>query len=246
MNDRATTDALPTPEQMRNYFAASRSAWQARRLQEASRAIITGNIAGAVCFGPTVLVVLHAGWLTRDDGTSDEIRMFALCGVLWGFIACMFVSLLWLRRQRLRSPVYVLNRLETEARQLPPRPFATTVILIGYVIGIFLMSSLWSVAFQYMSSSAILAILSVGPLIAVGYFVYRFVSFLFWEDLVFAAAVALAWMPIPFMAWHLVPVCLAAFPMVIGATLSLHLRWARWQRSVALHNAEAPGQEVDS
>jgi len=245
MNDPATTDALPTPEQMRNYFAASKSARQARRLQEASRAIITGNIAGAVCLVETVLVMLHAG-LARDDGSPDEVWMFALCGVGWGFIACMFLSLRWLRRQRLRSPVYVLNRLEAEARQLPPRPFATKVILIGYSIGTFLLFGLSFVAFRHMSSAAILASLSVGPLIAVGYFVYRFVSFLFWEDVVFAAAVALAYMPFPFMAWRLAPLCLAAFPMVIGATLSLHLRWVRWQRSVALHNPEAPSQEVDS
>jgi hypothetical protein len=246
MNDPATTDALPTPEQMRNYLAASQSARQARRLQEASRAIITGNIAGAACLGETILVAFHAGWFVRDDGSPDEFRMLTFSGGVWGLIACMFLSLRWLRHHRLRNPVYVLSRVEAEAKQLPARPIATMVIIICYFIGTFMVSGLWFVAFRHLSSSAILAILSVGPVIAFGYFVYRFVRFLFWEDLLFAAAVVLAWIPFPFMAWYLAPVCLAALPMVIMATLGLHLRWIRWQRSFALRSADVPSQGLDS
>ena len=70
MHDPATTDALPTPEQMRNYFAAAKSAQKARRLQAASLGIVTGNLAAAMCLIETTLVVQHAGWTSNTGGCS--------------------------------------------------------------------------------------------------------------------------------------------------------------------------------
>ncbi len=233
MNDPATTDALPTPEQMRNYFAAAKSAQKARRLQEASRAIITGNIAAATCLVETVLVVQHAGW------TGDTLRMFILDGVLFGYIALAVLSLRWLKRRRLQSSVYVLNQFEAEAKRVPARQVCAMAMLYFVVMVLVTGVMLWTIDVNRVPQWAIIAVLSVGPLAGVGYFVSRFVMFRFWEDLLFAVAVALAYLPFPFQAWHLAPICLAAFPMVIVGTTCLHFRWVRWQRASALHNEDS-------
>ncbi len=238
MHDSATTDALPTPDQMRNYFAAAKSAQKARRLQEASRAIITGNIAAAACLVETVLVVQHAGW------AGDTLRMLILDGVLFGYIALAVLSLRWLKSRRLQSSVYVLNQFETQ--RVPARQVRAVAMLSLIFIALGAGIALWTIDFNRVPQWAIIATLSVGPLLAVGYFVLRFVMFRFWEDLLFATAVALAYLPFPFQAWHLAPLCLATFPMVIVGTACLHFRWVRWQRASALQNAESAGEEVRS
>ncbi len=243
MHDPTTTDALPTPEQMRNYLAAAKCARQARRLREASRAIITGNVAAAAWLFETILVIMHAGWLD-NDGSRDDVRMLAFSGTIIGCVACMVLSLRWLKRQRSRSSVYVLDRGEAEAQRAPAHPVRAVMILISVCIFQGLGGVLWMIAFRHMSNAAIIAALTVGPLLAVGYFVYRFVIFLFWEDLLFAAGVTLAWTPFLFQAWHLAPLCLAAFPMLIVGTICLHFRWVQWQRSSALQNAGAASEEV--
>lgn len=239
MHDAATTDALPTPEQMRNYFAAAKSAQKARRLQDASRAIITGNIAAFICLVETVLVVQHAGWTHSADGSGDTSKMIVVNVAIYGFIAWFFLSLRWLKRQRSRSSVYVRNQFDL---QQPPSRRVRALAMLATVFSFIGFGFLFHVGRP--SQSAIIAVLSVGPLTMVGFFVLRFVMFRFWEDLLFAVAVALAYLPFPFQAWHLAPLCLASFPMVIVATICLHFRWVRWQRSASLQNAESANEEV--
>ncbi len=236
MNDPSTTDALPSPEQMRNYFAAAKAAQEARRLQEASRAIITGNIAAAICLIETTLVVQHAGW------TDDTGKMLVLDGVLFGYIALAVLSMRWLKRQRSRNSVYVLNQFE--AQRVPAGRVRAVAMLVFAFMVLCTGVAFWTIDVNRVPQWAIIAALSIGPLFAVGYFVCRFVMFRFWEDLLFAAAVGLAYLPFPFLAWHLAPLCLASFPMVIVGTASLHFRWVRWQRSASLQNAESANEEV--
>ena len=236
MHDAVTTDALPTPEQMRNYLAAAKSAQKARRLQEASRAIITGNIAAAVCLMESALVVQHAGW------TSNTGRMLVLDGVIFGYIALAVLSLRWMKRQRSRSSVYVLDQFE--AQRVPAKRVRAVAMLIFVFMALGTAVALWTIDVNRLNQSAIIAVLSVAPLAAVVFFVCRFVMFRFWEDLLFAAAVALAYLPFPFQAWHLAPLCLATFPMVIVGTVFLHFRWVRWHRASAIQNDESVSEEV--
>lgn len=233
MHDPAASDALPTPEQMRNYFAAAKSAKKARRLREASRAIITGNIAALGCLLGISLVLGHA-------------RMFLeLDAGLFGYIALAVLSLSWMKRQRLRSSVYVLDQFETQP--VPSRRALVFAVLISLFI-FFGMSVAFftTIDVNRLSQTAIIAVLSLGPLAVVGYFACRCVIFRFWEDLLFAVAVALAYLPFPFQAWHLAPLCLLTWPMVIVGTICLHLRWVRWQRSASIQNAETVGEEYHS
>ncbi len=244
MHDPTTSDALPTPEQMRNYFAAGKSAQKARRLREASRAIITGNIAAFICLVETVLVVQHAGWTNSADGSGDAGRMLMVNVVICGFIAWFFLSLRWLKRQRSRSSVYVLDQYE--AQRVPARRVRAVAMLVFAIMVLGTGVAFWTIDVNRIPQWSIIAFLSVGPFAVVSYFVCRCVIFRFWEDLLFAAAVALAYLPFPFQAWHLAPLCLATFPMVIVGTICLHFRWVRWQRSALLENVEAAGEEVRS
>ena len=244
MHEPTTSDALPTPEQMRNYFAAAQSAQKARRLQDASRAILTGNTATAVCLVETALVVDHAGWTHSADGSGDTGRMFLLDVVLFGYIALAVLSLRWLKRQRSRSSVYVLSQFE--AQRVPASRVRVVAMLTFVFMALGMGVMLWTIDVNRVSQSAIIAFLSIGPLAAVGYFIIRFVMFRFWEDLLFAVAVALAYLPFPFQAWHLAPLCLLSFPMVLVGTACLHYRWVRWKRSSAFQNAESAGEEVRS
>ncbi|QVL33750.1 hypothetical protein KIH39_07540 [Telmatocola sphagniphila] len=245
MSDPSTIDALPSPEQMRNYFAVEKSVRQTRRLRETSRAILTGNIAAAACLIETVLVILHSGWL--DSGPSrDEYKLLALDGTIFGWLTLMVLSLRWMKRQRARSSVYVLDRREAAAQRVPAHPVQTRLLFICFFLFQGLVAVLWSIAFRHMTDSALVAALSISPLLGVGYFVYRFVLYGFWEDLLFAAAVALAWIPFLFRAWNLAPLCLATFPLVIVGTSCLHRRWVRWQESFSLPNAEAANEEERS
>src|ERR1700722_20173221 len=115
MHDPTTSDALPTPDQMRNYFAAARAAWQTRRLRESSRAIITGNLAFAACLLGTLLVVVHSDWFT---GAAP----FVMCGVVFVYLACLVGSLCWMKRQRSRGSVRVIDRRQAESKKTPVHP----------------------------------------------------------------------------------------------------------------------------
>jgi hypothetical protein len=224
MHDPAVTAALPTPEQMRNYFAAEKAAWQARRLRESSRAIITGNIAFVTCLLGTILVIVHSDWF---KGAGP----FVLCGIMLGYVACLIMSLRWMKRQRSQSSIMVIDQREAEAKRALARPVRVAVVVSGLYLFQVLAMVLWGVAFRHMSSAAILAALAVGPALAMGFFVYRFVEYRFWEDLLFAAAVLMAYTPFFVQTWDLTPLSFTALALVIVGTISLHRRWIHWTRS---------------
>jgi hypothetical protein len=238
MRDPTTSDALPTPDQMRNYFAAARAAWQTRRLRESSRAVITGNIAFVACLISVVLVVMQSDWF---DGAGP----FVMCGLLFGYIACLIVSLRWMMRQRSRSSVMVIDRREAEVKQAKGHPRQVAVIFFAFVVFQTLAIALWKVAFQHMSNSAILAALAIGPALATGFFVYRFVVFRFWEDLLFAVAVVMAYTPFFLQDWRLTPLSFASLAAVVVGTVCLHRRWVHWARSLPREDTEeATAEEV--
>ena len=70
MVDTTAGGSLPTPAQMRTFYEASQAVWNARRMREASRAVITGNIALGICMLGTVLVVMHS--LLGSAGPSSR------------------------------------------------------------------------------------------------------------------------------------------------------------------------------
>jgi hypothetical protein len=239
MHDPTMTAALPTPEQMRNYLAAEKAAWLARRLREASRAMITGNIAFVACLLGTILVVVHSDWFA---GAGP----FVLCGIMLGYVACLILSLRWMMRERSRSSVMVLDQREVEARRALAHPVRVTVVISGLFLFQMLAVVLWGFAFRHMSNATILAALAVGPALATGFFVYRFVVYRFWEDLLFAAAVLMAHTPFFIHAWDLTPLCLAALAAVIVGTVSLHRRWVHWTRSLPAEDGDGGVREVQS
>ena len=57
--------------------------------------------------------------------------------------------------------------------------------------------------------------------------------FRFWEDLLFAGCVALAYVPLFLRSWDLTPLSFLSLLLVIPGTVSLHLRWVAWTRSLA-------------
>ena len=240
MHDSAMTAALPTPEQMRNYLAAEKAAWHARRFRESSRAVITGNSAFVACLIGTILVLFQSDWFTG-------VGPFVICGIMLGYVAGLIVSLRWLKRQRARSSVMVLDQREEAAKKHGPAgPFRVALVIVALCFFQVLAMVLWGIAFRHMSSAAILAALAIVPVVATGFFVYRFVVFRFWEDLLFAAAVLMAHLPFILQAWELTPLSLAALPVVIVGTVSLHRRWVHWTRSLPAEDVDGGVEEVRS
>jgi hypothetical protein len=237
MHDPTTSDALPTPDQMRNYFAAAKAAWQTRRLREASRAVITGNLAFGACLLGTLLVVVHSDWFV---GAAP----FLMCGMLFGYLACLLASLRWMKRQRSRSSVTVIDRREAEAERARAHPVRTAVFFFAFFIFQMLALFFWSAAFKQMSTPAILATLAVAPVLAAGFFVYRYVEFRFWEDLLFAAAVVAAYTPFLLQAWGLTPLSFVSLAGVVVGTICLDRRWVAWARSLPPEDGERTAVEV--
>ena len=239
MHDPAVTDALPTPEQMRNFIAAEKAAWLARRLREASRALVTGNVAFFACLMGTLLVVAHSDWF---KGATP----FVLCGIMWGYLLGLMLSWRWMKRQRSGSSVVVLDQREVEAKRAPAHPFRSAVVLSGTLLFSSLTIALWGVAFRHMSNAAMTAALGLFPAFTIGFFVYRFVLFQFWEDMLFVASVVIAYAPFLLHAWNLAPLSIASLPLVIVGIVSLHLRWVRWTRSLPAEDGDGGVKEVRS
>jgi hypothetical protein len=239
MVDTTAGGGLPTPAQMRTFLEASQAAWYARRMREASRAVITGNIALAICMLGTVLVVMH----------SQRVRTagpFLACGLVFGDLAVMFFSLRWMKRQRAQSLVTVVDRREEEVSKAIARPWRAAAVLCALLVFQAVSVIGWSIGLQYMSNGAILASLSITPLIGILFFVRRYMVFRFWEDLLFAGCVALAFAPFFLRTWDLTPLSLLSLLLVIPGTVSLHCRWAVWSRSLADMEGEDSPEEVRS
>jgi hypothetical protein len=226
MLDATTPPDLPTPDQMRALNQALDAAWNARRLREASRGILVGSIAMSLCVISTVLVVMHSQW-------AEGIAPFLSCGILLVYFVGLHFSIRWLKQQRGSSPATVVDQTEEVIRTAAARPMRAIPILLLSLLVQAAASIGWFYAFRHMSNEAILASLSVGPLLASTFFVYRFVSFRFWEDLVFAGCVILAFVPMFFV--RRVDVSFLSF-VAIGltaiATVMLQRRWTTWTQSL--------------
>ncbi len=225
-------DALPTSSQMRNLTNAAEAAWHARQLREASRAFITGNFVLGICLLGTLLVVVH------DDSVPGA--PFVMCGLLAAYLVEMILAFRCMSRQRAQGIVTVISRREQEVRSAAVRPWrvATTFFVLFTLQAV--MVGVWSIALPRMTTQTILVVLAGLPVLGVASFVRRYVEFRLWEDLLFAASVALAYVPFVFQAWALAPLSFLALLMAAVAMLCLHRRWMRWTRSMA-DEAETPG-----
>jgi len=237
MVDTTAGSGLPTPAQMRTLYEASLAAWHARRMREASQAVIIGNIALAICMLGTVLVVMHSRWV----GTAGP---FVACGLVYGDLAVMFLSFRWMKRQRAHSLVTVVDRREEEVRQAVARPWRAVAVLFAFLIFQAVCVMGWSIGLRHMSNSAILASLSVAPLIGILFFVRRFMVFRLWEDLLFAGCVVVAYTPFFLGSWDLTPLSFVSLILVILGAASLHSRWVVWTRSLAAMGGEDCAEEV--
>ena len=246
MIDAAVPPDLPTPEQMCALNQAMHASWQARRMREASRGIIIGNIAMVLCIASTMLVLMHTDW-------AKDIAPFLVNGILGVYFAGVFFSLRWLKRQRGSNSVTVLDRNEEVARTASQRPKLAVAIILSFVL-IFTIG--WIFALPNMSNQAILAFLSTMPCSGALFFVIRFVSFRFWEDLVFAGCVVFAFVPMYFVRQGIGPdgrtaidisfLSFVSLGLVVASMASLQYRWIVWTRSLAKLEAETDIMEAQS
>jgi hypothetical protein len=187
----------------------------------------------------TVLVVMHS----RSMGTAGP---FVACGLVYGDLAVMFLSLRWMKRQRAHSLVTVVDRREEEVRKAVARPWRAVAVLFALLVFQAVSVIGWGIGLQHMSNGAILASLSIGPLIGIFFFVRRFVVFRFWEDLLFAGCVALAYAPFFLRSWDLIALSFLSLLLIIPGAASLHSRWVAWTRSLADMGGEDSSEEVRS
>lgn len=236
-----TSSELPTPAQMRALNEANRATWQAVRMREASRALVTGHIALWVCLCGTLAVMQHAG--TNASFVVSALLLFAL---LFGYLGWLFWAIRRIKGQRLKSLVKVTYRGDDKFHKAA----AGDRKAVLYFFGIWLYSILcgigWSFALQHMSTTNILASLAIFPLMGIGYFVYRVVKYAFWEDFLFAMCIALAYMPIFLQPGPNIELSLLALVFVIVGTASLRHRWEVWSRSLDDLATEQAGEEVAS
>jgi hypothetical protein len=239
MVDISAGGSLPTAAQMQTYYEASQAVWRAQRMREASRAVITGNIALSLCVLGTVLAVIHS----PSVGMAGPVIADAL---ILGYLAIAVLSLRWMMRQRSQSLVTVVHRQEENVRRAVARPSRLVTILLAAVVFQVVSIIGWRIAFDHMSNAAILASLSICPFGGIVCFVRRFVAFHLWEDLLFAGCVALAYAPLFLRSWDLTPLCFLSLALVIPGVASLHYRWVEWTRSLADMGNEESFEEVRS
>ena len=227
---------LPTPAEMRAFNEASQAAWQAARMREASQGLVTGHIALGICLLGTALVVMRLG----------ANAPFIACALLFGYLGCLIWAIRRVKGQRLKGLVKVIDRREVQLRKAIAKPIKAALIFLGIMCYNMLCGYGWMIAFRHMSNSAILASLAITPVMGIGYFVYRAVKFAFWEDLLFAACIALAYLPIFFEPGPLAPLSFLALILVLVGTASLQHRWEAWLRSLNDLPDEGECEEVGS
>ncbi len=239
MVDTSVADGLPTATQMRKLHDARRAAWQARRMREASRATIAGNIAmGIGVLGPA-LVYVHSG-------RSIASVPFAMFGLLAGYLLYFFLTFLWWKRQRERCVVTVFARYEEQSHRTALPWKLTVIVLVCYSI---LFAGMVGKIFPFpiVSLTAIMENLSLCCLVlTVLYFVVRFVAFQFWEDLLFAASVLLAYTPFFLSKWEYTPRCFLSLFLVLLGTASLQTRWTTWTQAIVTVGNERDDAEASA
>jgi hypothetical protein len=239
VDDTTAGGDLPSPAQMRGFNEATQAGWQARRMLQASRAVITGNMAFGLCLLGTVLVVMHS----NQVGSAGPIVM---AGLVWGYLIALVFTIRWMKRKKLKSLVTVIDRREAAARKASASPRRVAIVYFLFVVFQAICLLAWGIAFRHLSNSAILASLAIGPVIGIFFFVRRFALFQFWKDLLFAGCVALAYLPMFLRRWDLSPLSFLALVLVIAGGCSLNHRWVTWTRSLADTEGEDAFEEVRS
>jgi len=195
---------------------ADRAARQTRRLLEASRGILTGNIALISCLPATLMAWWQAG--------GDRNRFLGAL-VMIGFAAWVAVSLRWMVRLRSSGGVRVVDRIEANLDAIRKHPFRRLAPAYALTFGALLA---WSYLFKVLPySGVVIAMWSVTGVLT-GLFIARFVWFRFWEDLLFAASVASAWALYLLPVGRLAPLAIVPPLAVILGTVCLHRRWRAW------------------
>jgi len=230
---------LPTPAQMRAFYGASFAAWRARQMREASRAIITGIIAFGFCLLGTTLVLLSSNWM-KPAGP------FIACGLLLGYFVGLILSVRWMRRRRDSNLVKVIDRREEQVRSLAAKPWKVVPIFLASIVCQIFWVIVWNIAFRHMSNSAILISVSICPFIGILVFVRRLAAFQFWEDLLFAASIAMAWAPFLLQDWNLTPLSFVSLFLVVIGTVFMNYRWVTWTRSLVEMGIEETAEGVQS
>ncbi len=240
MFDTSVVDGLPTANQMRKLHDARRAAWQARRMREASRATITGNIAMGIGVLGTALAYVHSG---RSIASSP----YAMFGLLAGYLLYFFLTFLWWKRQRDRCVVTVFARCEEQSNRTVALPWKMTVVVLVCYSVLFAGMVGKIFPFPIVSLTAIMENLSLCCLaLTVFYFVVRFVAFQFWEDLLFAASVLLAYTPFFLSNWEYTPLCFLSLFFVLLGTASLQTRWTTWTQAIATVGYEQDDGEASA
>jgi hypothetical protein len=201
---------------------ADRAAWQARRLLDASRGILMGNIAMGIC-----LIATHLLWweVARDGDGSRVVGAL----VMIGFAVWMVVSIRWMVRLRSSGEVKVVDCIETNLSAIREHPIRRLAPSYALVLGATLA---WTYLFKVMSNQGIVIAMWTVTAAFAGLFVGRFFRFHFWEDLLFAASVTSAWSLYLLHARHLAPLAIVPLLAVIVGTVCLHQRWRNWVRSL--------------
>jgi hypothetical protein len=122
---------------------ADRAARQARRLLEASRGILSGNMALIACLPATLMFWWQVG--------GDRTRVAGAL-VMIGFAAWVAVSLRWIVRLRSSGGVKVVDRIEANMEEIGERPIRRLVPAYAVWFGAFLA---WSYLFKVLPYSGV-------------------------------------------------------------------------------------------
>ena len=231
-----TPGELPSPSQVRAFNEASRAAWRASRMREASHALVTGNLILSVCLPGIGLFLLHCAPLF-------------LIALILCYLACLTWAIRRIGRERGKSLVTVTDRLDD---LFAAKPRQAILYFVGVVLYFMLCSTGWRVLRRHISTEAHLASLAIVPLMCIGFFLYRAVTLAFWEYFLFALCIPMAYLPILLrpevttplgsQGWGLVVLSASSMVLVILGSASLHHRWEVWSRSLE----DAYPEEVDA
>ena len=201
---------------------ADQAAKQTRRLVDASRSIVTGNLAMGSCLPATLMV-----WWEVDRDVDRSRVLGAL--VMIGFAVWVLVSFRWMIRLRSSGGVKVVDFIETNLNSVRKHPFRQVVPVYAVML---VMCLIWSYLFRVMPYLGVLIAMWTVVAVWAGFFVGRFFRFRFWEDLLFAASVALAWCLYLLQARQLAALAIVPPLAVIVGTFCLHQRWRHWVASL--------------
>ncbi len=208
---------------------ADRAAWRVRRLMDSSRCLLTGNMAFLCCLPATIM----SSWSLVE---ADWARIL---GALVLFIAEFGIVVSFLRMGRLRAMagLEVVDRVEVNLKEFGKIPNRRRVgFLTLYVAYMILCTILFTKVLPFWG---MIAGMWLGAAFMAGFFVRRFVLFQFWEDLLFAASILMAWSL--FLSqlrteYMKILVLMPPLEVLVGTTF-LYMRWREWARSFPISEA---------